>query len=409
MPTKATVAAAQNESHSVLSVSKAVRHLLDHLQPPLPAIVSRGSRVLVKVNMGCGGARNPEDRFTTHPVLVEAIITALLDCGATVSLGDDVARAGKHCENIWKKTGMWDVAKRTRATLIDFVSPGAREVRGGLLYPRKYLVTNAYFEADVVINAANCRSHANIGMSGAIKNMFGCVVGLRKQLIHTLFPANLRKFGRAIADIHRVIPADLSFLDMTSVLEGHGAGETVRPVGLVLASSDPVALDTLAANSIGYGGMPIWPTYYGNELGLGTNDLAQINIKGLDWNSIEKPRLKDPLLSPDLTLPAYDRISAVANHTVLRPRPVITTTACTGCGDCVTRCPVHCIEAASDSVYRINLSNCVDCGCCLKVCEVGAVDLKFVGLAKAIRFLARRLPEKVDPHSPNRFDPAPRK
>ena len=115
--------------------------------------------------------------------MVEALIRLLQDCGAVVSFGDDIARAGKHYEQIWKVTGMREVAKRTGATLVDFVSAGAREVRGGLLYPRKYLVTNCYFEADVVINFANCRSHANIVMSGAIKNMFGCVVGLRSVLM----------------------------------------------------------------------------------------------------------------------------------------------------------------------------------------------------------------------------------
>ena len=406
--TRAVVSAARNECHTTPSVSKALRHLLDHLEPPLDSLVKSGDRVLVKVNMGCSSVRNPQDRFTTHPAVVEAIIRVLQDCGAVVSFGDDVARAGMHCAHIWGATGMWDVAKRTGATLIDFVSPGAREVRGGLLYPRKYLVTNAYFEADVVVNAANCRSHANIGMTGAIKNMFGCVVGLRKQLIHNLFPGNLRHFGRAIADIHRVIPADLTFLDLTSVLEGHGTGEAVRPVGLMLASPDPVALDTVAAHAIGYQELPIWPTYYGGKLGLGFNDLQQISIRGLDWARFEKRRLKHPLISPLTKLSAYARITAVANNTVLRPRPVINATRCTGCKDCVTRCPVHCIQTGPGNVYCINLNNCVDCGCCLKVCEVGAAQLEFVSLAKVIRRLTNRLPEKVDPNPLNPLDPVPR-
>lgn len=407
-PAKAIVSAAPNKEHTSSSVSQALLDLLDHLNPPLPALVKRGDRVLVKVNMGCSGARDPEDRFTTHPAVAEAIIRVLHDCGAVVSFGDDVARAGKYCEQIWRATGMWDVAKRTGASLIDFVSAGAREVRGGLLYPRRYLITNAYFEADVVINAANCRSHAGIGMSGAIKNMFGCVVGLRKLLIHILFPGDARKFGQAIADIHRVIPADLSFLDLTSVLEGHGAGQAIRPVGLMLASTDPVALDTVAAHTIGYQEVPIWTTYYGNELGLGCNDLEQICVRGMDWSSFEKPRLKYPFLPPVTKLSLYERISGLANHTVLWPRPVITEAKCTGCGDCAARCPVHCIKPAPNNVYSIDLHQCVDCGCCLKVCEVGATNLEFVGLAKAIRLLTNRLPEKFDPLAPNPLDPSPR-
>jgi hypothetical protein len=45
--------------------------------------------------MGCTGAREPEQRFTSHPAYVETVIAALLDCGAKVSFGDDVARMGK--------------------------------------------------------------------------------------------------------------------------------------------------------------------------------------------------------------------------------------------------------------------------------------------------------------------------
>src|ERR1700676_2521142 len=133
MQTRSIVAAARNEAHTPESVAKALSHLLEHLDPPLDAFVKRGVRVLVKVNMGCSKTRNPDERFTTHPVMVEALIRLLQDCGAVVSFGDDIARAGKHYEQIWKVTGMREVAKRTGATLVDFVSAGAREVRGGLL------------------------------------------------------------------------------------------------------------------------------------------------------------------------------------------------------------------------------------------------------------------------------------
>ena len=352
--------------------------------------------------MGCSGARLPEQRYTTHPAVAEAIIEALLDCGAIVSFGDDVARAGKHTQGIYKSTGMADVAKRTGASLIDFVSAGAHEVRGRLLYPRTYLITNAYFEADVVINIANCRSHPGIAMSGAIKNMFGCVIGLRKQHIHNVFLGDATRFGRAIADIYSVIPADFSFLDLTSVSDG----ELVHNVGLLLASADAVALDTVAAHVIGYGDLPLWVTHYASKFGLGCDEIGQISIRGLDWREVEKPQLKRPLVS-GTKASTYDRVSAAINNTVLRPRPVIAAADCTGCGDCIRRCPVDCIEISAANTYRIDRRNCVDCGCCLKVCDADAVNLQFVGLARGIRLLANRLPEKIDPKAPNRLDPAP--
>ncbi len=234
--------------------------------PASHPVIKKGHRVFVKVNMGCSGGRAPESRLTTHPAMAEAIIKALLDCGATVSFGDDVSRAGRYREGIYQATGMRDVSRRTGAKIVDFVASGGREVRGGLAFPRKYLVTNAYFDADVVVNAASCRSHVGIGISGAIKNMFGCIIGLRKQLIHNLFPRDPRSFGRVIADIYRTIPANISFLDLTTVAEAAGISLKVRPVGLMLGGIDAVALDTVAAHAIGYESLPLWTCHFGRSL-----------------------------------------------------------------------------------------------------------------------------------------------
>ncbi len=382
MSTGAIVAAARNTSYSPASVRKAIEHTLEYLTPPLPAVVKRGDHVLVKVNMGCSGAREPELRYTTHPAFAEAIITTLLDCGALVSFGDDVARAGRYNETIYRATGMADVANRTGARLIDFVSNGAREVRGGLHIPRKYLITNAYFDADVIINAASFRSHGGIGISGAIKNMFGCVVGLRKQLIHNLFPGNPRKFGQVIADIYRAVEADLSFLDLTTVLEGANLSPAVSSVGLILASPDAVALDTVAAHAVGYEALPIWVTYYAGKFGLGCHAIDDICVHGLDWKSFDKAHLRYPDMLFTKKLSAYDRVSTVVNNSILRPRPVISALDCTACGDCAQRCPVDCIEPAPEGdAYQIDLGDCVDCGCCLKVCEdvsIAVVVSKYV-------------------------------
>ena len=357
--------------------------------------------------MGCSGFRSPQTRLTTHPLVAETIINALLDCGAVVVFGDDVARSGKYCGAIHEATGMLDVAKKTGAKLIDFVTTGVREVRGGLHHPRNYLVTNAYFDADVVVNVANCRSHVGIGLSGAIKNMFGCVVGLRKQLIHNLFPGDPKSFGRTIADIYRTIPAQVSFLDLTTVAEGAGIRLNVRPVGLILGSTDAVALDTVAAHAIGFERLSIWPSHFGGLFGVGCNVIEDIIVSGLDWQQLSKLRLEYPYCAPEKIPGVYDHITTFLNHTLLRPRPVIDALACTGCGDCVQRCPVACIRPVSGGTYKIELSQCVDCGCCLKTCETGAAQLQFVGLAKALRVVMNASLQPVQPKAWNPLDPAP--
>jgi uncharacterized protein (DUF362 family)/NAD-dependent dihydropyrimidine dehydrogenase PreA subunit len=359
------------------------------LEATLLALLKKGNHVLVKVNMGCSGARAPVDRYTTHPNLAEAVIGNLQRLGALVSFGDDVARSGSHCETIWRTTGMQEVADRTGARLLDFAAAGAREMRGSLLYPRRYFVSNAYFQADVVINLANLRSHTDVVLSGAIKNMFGMVVGKRKALIHHLFRNNPSGFSRAIADIHRVVKPQLSFLDLTTVLEGHGLGSAVRPVGVLLASTDAVALDTLAAQIIGYDKLPIWTTHHAGRLGLGCSDPSQITVRHSD-GVLPSVKLRYPAMPVRKKASVYDRVSNLANTTVLRPRPVIQEVKCTGCGKCAQRCPAQCIHQEASGLYGIQLKDCADCGCCLKVCEDGAISSQFLGVAKLARLALRK-------------------
>jgi uncharacterized protein (DUF362 family)/Pyruvate/2-oxoacid:ferredoxin oxidoreductase delta subunit len=406
---RGTVAAIASTTHEIVGVRRAIRTLIENLDRPLEQFIHRGDQVLVKVNMACSGARHPSRRLTTHPSFVECIIEALSDCGARVSFGDDASRAGKYASGIYRATGFTDVSKRTGAAIIDFVSAGAREVSSSQIVPRSYLISNAYYDADVIINAANCRSHVGIGLSGAIKNMFGFVVGKRKQLIHNLFPRDPRRFGRAIADIHRLIPADLSFLDMTSVMEGAGIRPDVQEVGLLLAGTDPVALDTVAAHAIGYEDLPIWSTYYAHRFGIGEKEIRTLCIKGVDWPNFPRLRLRPPHITDNQKPSVYDRVSAVANNTFLRERPVINSN-CTGCGECAVRCPVQSIHLTEDNRYKIDLQRCGDCGCCLKVCEEDAVKLEQVGLGMLMRrLLNRREPPLSDiPSLAAGADPAPR-
>jgi len=343
--------------------------------------------VLVKVNMGCAGFRDPEERVTSHPAYVEAILECLLDVGARVAFGDDVARSA-HYERIWERTGMADVARRTGARLVDFVQAGGREVRGFLRFPRTHLITNAVLDADVVVNAANCRSLSTVVMSGAIKNMFGAMLGARKLRIHNLFP-DPSDFARVIVDVYRVTRPSVSFLDLTTMIEGQGVAEAIRPVGLILGGTDPVALDTIAAHAAGYESLTRWTSEHARAVGLGVDEMARIEVKGLEWRAFDKKRLRHPEHVARHSASVVDRMTRRLNNTMLRPRPVIDRSHCTQCGACARRCPVGAIKHGAGG-FSIDRSACADCGCCVKVCDADAVHTEFVGTARAVRWLAGR-------------------
>ena len=71
--------------------------------------------------------------------------------------------------------------------------------------------------------------------------------------------------------------------------------------------------------------------------------------------------------------------------------------------DCVQECPVDCIYEGARSLY-INPQECVDCGACKLICEVGAIyyetDLpenELVHLADNAAFFDQTLPGRDKP------------
>jgi uncharacterized protein (DUF362 family)/ferredoxin len=393
---RSIVSAALNAVHSKESTVAAIRSVVEHLSPPLSSLIRPNATVLVKVNMGCTGVRPPEMRYTSHPTYVEAIIEVLQDCGARVIFGDDVSRDPRHMERLWSETGMLDISKRTGAKLVDFISAGGREVRGSLLYPRTHFITNLVFEVDAIVNAANCRSLSPVVMSGAVKNMFGVVLGRRKLNLHALCSLNtegtldIRDFSRVLVDVFQLAKPVLSFLDLTSVIEGQGIGPKVKDVGLILGSIDAVALDTVATQAIGYEELTLWTGIYGQKVGLGTNDINDIEVRGIDWPRFEKKRLLFPAPPHIGRGSIYDRATRFLNNTLFRPRPVISAEKCNGCGDCTSRCPAGAITP-SNSVYTVDLGRCADCGCCVKVCDIEAVTPQHVGVGKMVRSIKQIL------------------
>ena len=45
---------------------------------------------------------------------------------------------------------------------------------------------------------------------------------------------------------------------------------------------------------------------------------------------------------------------------------------CTGCGDCVSACPVSAIALVGDKA-RVDVGRCSGCGACITICAAGAI------------------------------------
>ena len=342
--------------------------------------VSPGKRVLLNVNLI--GPKHPDTAAVTHSEFVRALVQILKERGCVVWIGDSsggsIAGVAPTAQSL-VVSGLAKVAKEEGAIIKNFDKEGVVEVTPASGRIDRMYLARPLFEADLIINLPKLKTHSAGIYTGAVKNLFGCIPGLRKAEYHRLAP-DPKDLGQTIADIHQAVKIGLHIMDGITAMQGEGptAGE-VYHAGKILISTDPLALDTVAAAMRGMEVEDIPILESARERQLGESDLAKIEIAG-DFDA--------PPLLPNFKLPRRFRSSRKSNHAVLikmidflKTRPRIKLKLCKNCNMCVESCPVHAIDPESK---KIDYNTCIECMCCHELCLHNAVELKRDNLAADI-------------------------
>ncbi|MFY9500576.1 MAG: DUF362 domain-containing protein [bacterium] len=336
------------------------------------SFVSAGMKVLLKVNLI--GPEAPETGAITHPEFVRALVQILRDLGCVVWIGDSsggaiggIAPTGKS----FAVSGLARVAQEEGAIIKNFDKEGAVGIKPASGCVEKMYLAKPMFEADLVINLPKQKTHSAAIYTGAVKNLFGCIPGLRKAEYHRLAPRQ-EELGEVICDIHQAVPVGLHIMDGILAMQGEGptAGEVYRGEKIIMGT-DPLALDTVAAAMLALKveEVPILAT--ARERKLGVAELAKIEIVG-DYDT--------PPRYPAFKLPRRYRRAAQTNTAFLRrviaffkTRPRINKKLCRDCNMCVESCPVQAIDREGK---LIDYDTCIECMCCHELCQYEAVELK---------------------------------
>ncbi|MBO8126367.1 MAG: DUF362 domain-containing protein [Firmicutes bacterium] len=334
--------------------------------------VRPGQTVLLKPNMI--GPRTPDKAATTHPVLLKVIAAKLEELGCTVWIGDSAGGAiggVAPTAQALKVCGYVDAARASGAEIKNFDASGVVKVESKLLdFVGSYYLAAPPFKADVVINLPKLKTHSAAVYTGALKNLFGLVPGLAKAEFHRQAPTN-EEFAKVIVDINLNTPVALTVMDAVVGMEGAGptAGDP-REVGLLLASSDRVALDAVAARLIGLdpSSIPIIATAH--QAGLGEISSAAINVVG-DYTG--QPRIEGYKLPPGKKHnPKVARFFLNTVVKAFKTRPQVNLGTCRHCNVCVDNCPVEAIDPKSKT---IDYATCIECLCCHELCPHNSVEL----------------------------------
>jgi len=58
------------------------------------------------------------------------------------------------------------------------------------------------------------------------------------------------------------------------------------------------------------------------------------------------------------------------------PKPIINKKKCTGCGTCVSVCPVNVFKLDAGKPNPVNAKECIGCKACENSCPEGAIKVK---------------------------------
>lgn len=334
--------------------------------------ISSGMTVLLKVNLI--GPKKSDTAAITHADFVRALTRILKKRGCTVWIGDS---SGGAIAGLAPTTqgfivsGLEKMAREEGAAIKNFDKEGVVEVTPTTDYINKMYLARPMFEADFIINLPKLKTHSAGIYTGAVKNLFGCIPGLRKAEYHRLAP-NPKDLGYIIADIHRVVKVGLHIMDGITAMQGEGptAGE-VYPAGKILFSTDPLALDTVAADMLGMNINDIPILISARERGLGESNLDKIAIGG-DYNL---PPVLHGFKKPRRFRSSQPRNNALLIKLIdlLKARPAINPKLCKKCSMCVESCPV---KAINPETQKIDYTLCIECMCCHELCMHKAVVLK---------------------------------
>ena len=297
-------------------------HVLDDLKP--------GMKVLLKPNLLTG--RDPSKAVTTHPALLRAVAKWLRAHGVEhITLADSPG-------GLYTPAALRKVYAACRLdTLCDVLVLNEDCTHGE---KNGFNLLTPVLEADYIINCAKLKTHGLTVMSAGVKNLFGCIPGLKKPEWHARRPS-LNGFCDMLIDLCDTVKPDLTLIDAIDCMEGNGpGGGTVRHMGVTLCSRDPYRLDEQGALLMGMTAkMP--PIVRASQKRGKLEGLPEFT--GDPLIPAQPPfRLPDAIVGQEKLFTFNGLFHRICGRG--RVYPQVVKTKCVGCGKCAESCPKHLIE-----------------------------------------------------------------
>ena len=359
-------------------VDEAVREGL-RLLGGLERFVRKEEKILLKPNLLARAL--PQKAITTHPAVFSALCRVLREEGYEhLSYGDSPGNPTTTPDKAAEGAGIAEAAEKYQVAKADFASGSVVSFPEGHTAKSFYLCKGVQ-EADALINVCKMKTHALERITGAVKNLYGCITGVNKATGHAAYP-NSDVFADMLVDLNRCIRPRLHIMDGIVAMEGNGPSSgTPVNMNVLLFSEDPVALDAVFAALVHLSPEAIPTCVSGAKAGLGVMDAEAIEILTPDA-ALTLAEAQEKFGKPDFDVfRGVIRKGFLFNFMPLLPflqhRPKADMKKCIACGVCEESCPVpeKAVRSGKGKKAKYDYKKCIRCYCCQEMCPVKAIEV----------------------------------
>lgn len=344
--------------------------------------ITKESRLVLKPNLL---AKNPPEKAcTTHPAVFAAVGKLLQEDGyMNLKYGDSPGNPVIKPEKIADECGLKEVADRLGIPFGNFEEGIEVELPEGRVAD-KFVICKEVVETDGVINVCKMKTHQLERITGAVKNTFGCVFGINKASSHARF-STAETFAKMIGDLNNLVMPKLHVMDGIVAMEGNGPQNgTPKHMGVILASTDPVAIDGLFCHLVDLKPELVPTNVAAAEQGVGTyKDMVVVTEDGEITPEEAAGRYGDKDFNVQRGKEYKGQLQAVRFLVpFLTKKPVVRESKCIGCGICVDSCPVEGKAIHVNVTAFYDYDKCIKCYCCQEMCPEDAITVKKSLLAR---------------------------
>lgn len=366
-----TVALVKCRDYIFEEVFASIKKMMELVPPPDVT----GKTVLLKPNILY--PKKPEMAVCTHPVVVGACVKAFKERGAKkIIVGESPAIANS--TSAAKSTGMYDQVIQNGGEWVDFHEHTDVKCPDGKI-SKQFNFAIQFLEADLVVSVAKLKSHQLMAYTGAMKNLFGLMIGLEKAQQHYRFP-NKEDFGAFLTDLNVAAKSGYAIMDAIVGMEGPGGPGSGDPIhlGFLAASDNILALDWKCSSLVGYNPHTIVNLEDALKRKIWLNSEKDIKVVGEKEASVKNTNfkiVKEPSATLQKMIPGF--VNFLANKIFIRT-PHISPKKCQKCGRCVQICPPHLLklEGKQGTAVLTDKGKCLHCFCCHEICPFDAIKLK---------------------------------